>query len=215
MISSKCPCEEHFQLSMFHYSLLHWKCLQTEFSDTWLLGSEEYISMGIVIWRSDGSYWGSLCGFLFLFTRFLRVLQCDMIPKPFVYQHIQVWYICFSSQCQMSSYQCPAESIDDQWSVRPLVPFCLVADFFSSPPVEKLQSLRDEEWTVFLLQLCSSLGEQNYSAPLSSSSTPTPPLSTAVRSRLNLLCYLSCVVGHKVIANRLINSTMVGKHVFT
>ncbi|XP_041798587.1 serine/threonine-protein kinase ULK4 isoform X2 [Chelmon rostratus] len=75
--------------------------------------------------------------------------------------------------------------------------------------VEKLQSLRDEEWTVFLLQLCSSLGEQNYSAPLSSSSTPTPPLSTAVRSRLNLLCYLSCVVGHKVIANRLINSTML------
>ncbi|XP_051262428.1 serine/threonine-protein kinase ULK4 isoform X2 [Dicentrarchus labrax] len=78
-------------------------------------------------------------------------------------------------------------------------------------PVEKLQSLSDDEWTVFLLQLCSSLGEQNPSAPLSSSSTapPPPPLSSATRSRLNLLCYLCCVIGHKHIANRLINSTLL------
>ncbi|XP_070768283.1 serine/threonine-protein kinase ULK4 [Enoplosus armatus] len=66
--------------------------------------------------------------------------------------------------------------------------------------VEKLQSLSDEEWTVFFLQLCSSLEEQNPSAP------PPPP---STRSRLNLLCYLCCVVGHKVIANRLINSALL------
>nr|XP_020452545.1 serine/threonine-protein kinase ULK4 isoform X2 [Monopterus albus] len=71
--------------------------------------------------------------------------------------------------------------------------------------VEKLQSLNDEQWTVFLLELCSSLEEQNPSTPLSSS-TAAPPSSTAIRSRLNLLCYLCCVVGHKVIANRLIAS---------
>lgn len=75
-------------------------------------------------------------------------------------------------------------------------------DFFSSPPVEKLHSLSGEGWTVFLLQLCSSLEEPNPS---------TPPLSaTAARSKLNLLCYLCCVAGHKVIANKLINSTLVG-----
>ncbi|XP_042280032.1 serine/threonine-protein kinase ULK4 isoform X1 [Thunnus maccoyii] len=75
--------------------------------------------------------------------------------------------------------------------------------------VEKLQSLSDEEWRVFLQQLCSSLEEQNTSAPLSSSSVAPPPPSTATRSRLNLLCYLCCVVGHKDIANRLINSALL------
>uniref|UniRef100_A0AAQ5WX73 Protein kinase domain-containing protein n=1 Tax=Amphiprion ocellaris TaxID=80972 RepID=A0AAQ5WX73_AMPOC len=71
--------------------------------------------------------------------------------------------------------------------------------------VEKLRSLSDEEWTVFLSQLCSSLEEQNPSTSHFSSSAPS---STAIRSRLNLLCYLCCVVGHKVIANRLINSKL-------
>ncbi|CAK6954330.1 serine/threonine-protein kinase ULK4 [Scomber scombrus] len=71
---------------------------------------------------------------------------------------------------------------------------------------EKLQSLSDEEWRVFLQQLCSSLEEQNTSAPLPSSSIVP---STATRSRLNLLCYLCCVVGHKDIANRLINSALL------
>uniref|UniRef100_A0AAX7TGF9 Protein kinase domain-containing protein n=1 Tax=Astatotilapia calliptera TaxID=8154 RepID=A0AAX7TGF9_ASTCA len=66
---------------------------------------------------------------------------------------------------------------------------------------EKLQSLSDEEWTVFLSQLCSSIEEQSHST------------STATRSKLNLLCYLGCVVGHTVIANRLINSRLVGKHI--
>ncbi|XP_054869601.1 serine/threonine-protein kinase ULK4 isoform X2 [Amphiprion ocellaris] len=72
--------------------------------------------------------------------------------------------------------------------------------------VEKLRSLSDEEWTVFLSQLCSSLEEQNPSTSHFSSSAPS---STAIRSRLNLLCYLCCVVGHKVIANRLINSKLL------
>uniref|UniRef100_A0A671WUB0 Unc-51 like kinase 4 n=1 Tax=Sparus aurata TaxID=8175 RepID=A0A671WUB0_SPAAU len=68
--------------------------------------------------------------------------------------------------------------------------------------VEKLQSLSDEEWAAFLIQLHSSLGEQNLSAPLSNSSTAPPP-STTIRAKLNLLCYLCCVVGHKAIANRI------------
>ncbi|XP_026149297.1 serine/threonine-protein kinase ULK4 isoform X2 [Mastacembelus armatus] len=73
---------------------------------------------------------------------------------------------------------------------------------------EKLQSLNEEQWTAFLLQLCSCLEEHRPSAPLSSSTAP-PPSSTATRSKLNLLCYLCCVVGHKVIANRLIDSTLL------
>ncbi|KAK5892707.1 hypothetical protein CesoFtcFv8_013061 [Champsocephalus esox] len=68
--------------------------------------------------------------------------------------------------------------------------------------VEKLQSLSDEEWTVLLLQFCSSLEEQH-------PSTAPSPHSIATRSRLNLLCYLCCVVGHKAIANRLINSKLL------
>lgn len=97
-------------------------------------------------------------------------------------------------------------------SVWALAPVCLDADFLSSSSAEKLRSLSDEEWRVFLQQLCSSFEEQNTSAPLPSSSIAS---STATRSRLNLLCYLCCVVGHKDIANRLINSALVGKLVFT
>ncbi|XP_039978837.1 serine/threonine-protein kinase ULK4-like, partial [Xiphias gladius] len=74
--------------------------------------------------------------------------------------------------------------------------------------VENLQSLSDEGWTVFVLQLCSSLEEQNPSLPLSSSSTAAAHTSTATRSKLNLLCYLCCVARHEVIANRLINSAL-------
>lgn len=73
--------------------------------------------------------------------------------------------------------------------------------FFS---VEKLISLSEEEWSGFLLQLCSSLEEQRPSTTQPSSQ------STAIRSKLNLLCYLCCVAGHTTIANKLINSTLVG-----
>ncbi|KAF3691645.1 Serine/threonine-protein kinase ULK4 [Channa argus] len=73
--------------------------------------------------------------------------------------------------------------------------------------VEKLLSLNDEQWTVFIFQLCSSLEDQRPSSP-PSCSTAHPPSSTVTRSQLNMLCYLCCVVGHKVIANKLINSTL-------
>uniref|UniRef100_A0AAQ4QEC8 Protein kinase domain-containing protein n=1 Tax=Gasterosteus aculeatus aculeatus TaxID=481459 RepID=A0AAQ4QEC8_GASAC len=66
----------------------------------------------------------------------------------------------------------------------------------------------DEEWTVFLYQLCSSL-EQSASTAPPPLPPPPPPHSTTNRSRLNLLCYLCCVVGHKVIANRLMNSPLL------
>ncbi|KAK2910518.1 serine/threonine-protein kinase ULK4 [Channa argus] len=74
--------------------------------------------------------------------------------------------------------------------------------------VEKLLSLNDEQWTVFIFQLCSSLEDQRPSSP-PSCSTAHPPSSTVTRSQLNMLCYLCCVVGHKVIANKLINSTLL------
>ncbi|KAM4736319.1 serine/threonine-protein kinase ULK4 isoform 2-T3 [Anableps anableps] len=73
--------------------------------------------------------------------------------------------------------------------------------------VEKLLSLSDDEWTGFLLQLHSGFEEKKPSMPLPSSAGL--PQSTAVRSRLNLLCYLCCIVGHTVIADRLINSTLL------
>ncbi|KAM9852569.1 serine/threonine-protein kinase ULK4 [Aulostomus maculatus] len=67
--------------------------------------------------------------------------------------------------------------------------------------VGKLQSLSDEEWSVFIQQLCSSLEEQNTSTP--------PRASTATRSRLSLLGYLCSVVTHEAVANRLMNSTLL------
>ncbi|XP_041844643.1 serine/threonine-protein kinase ULK4 [Melanotaenia boesemani] len=73
--------------------------------------------------------------------------------------------------------------------------------------VEKLQSFNEEEWAAFLSQLCLSLEDQGSSTGLPSSSAP--PQATAIRSKLNLLCYLCCVVGHTLIANKLINSTLL------
>ncbi|XP_028281168.1 serine/threonine-protein kinase ULK4 isoform X2 [Parambassis ranga] len=73
--------------------------------------------------------------------------------------------------------------------------------------IEKLQTMCDEEWTVFLSQLCSSLEEQSTANSVFSPAAPTP--STTIRSKLNLLCYLCCVVGHKAIANKLINSKLL------
>ncbi|XP_029958590.1 serine/threonine-protein kinase ULK4 [Salarias fasciatus] len=69
---------------------------------------------------------------------------------------------------------------------------------------EKLLSLSDEEWPALVLQLCSCFEEPSRATSPSSSSA-----STAVRSRLNLLCYLCCVVGHEDIANRLTNSSLL------
>ncbi|XP_061573900.1 serine/threonine-protein kinase ULK4 [Cololabis saira] len=73
--------------------------------------------------------------------------------------------------------------------------------------VEKLQSLSDEEWAVFLLQVCSPLEEQTSSTSVPRSNFVPP--STTIRSKLNLLCYLCCVVGHTIIADKMINSTLL------
>lgn len=80
---------------------------------------------------------------------------------------------------------------------------------FVFPAVERLPSLSDEEWAVFLSQLSSALAEPSTSAHLSPSS-PARSAAMAIRSRLNLLCYLCSVVWQKVVANRLMNSTVVG-----
>ncbi|XP_015212512.2 serine/threonine-protein kinase ULK4 isoform X1 [Lepisosteus oculatus] len=60
---------------------------------------------------------------------------------------------------------------------------------------EKLASLSDKEWGSFLQQLSSSLesGDRNAGAP---------------RTKLNLLCYLCTVSGHKEVATRLLNSQL-------
>uniref|UniRef100_A0A8C6KN18 Protein kinase domain-containing protein n=1 Tax=Nothobranchius furzeri TaxID=105023 RepID=A0A8C6KN18_NOTFU len=73
--------------------------------------------------------------------------------------------------------------------------------------VEKLLSLSDDEWTAFILQLHSCFEEQKSSVSLLPSNVPAQ--STAVRSRLNLLCYLCCVAGNTVVANRLMNSSLL------
>ncbi|XP_077125183.1 serine/threonine-protein kinase ULK4 [Ranitomeya variabilis] len=56
---------------------------------------------------------------------------------------------------------------------------------------EKLASLKEPEWTNFLTQLSSLLDSAEKLAP---------------RAKLNLLCYLCTVSGHKEVATRLINS---------
>lgn len=69
---------------------------------------------------------------LFLFIRFLRVLLGDLIPKHFVYQHIQVWYVCLfrsvSSEISSMSYR------KYWWYMKCTVwssaPICLKADPF-------------------------------------------------------------------------------------
>lgn len=146
---------------------------------------------------------------LFLFTRFLGIPLCVLIPKPFVCQHIQV-RIFLGLPCRVIALSSVKRfSVQGhQAQARLWIWNC---SFLSS--VEKLQSMCDEEWTVFLSQLCSSLEEQSTANSVLSPASPTP--STTIRSKLNLLCYLCCVVGHKAIANKLINSKLVGKHIFT
>ncbi|CAN2389655.1 regulation of protein kinase C signaling [Pristimantis euphronides] len=56
---------------------------------------------------------------------------------------------------------------------------------------EKLALLKEPEWINFLTQLCSLLDSAEKAAP---------------RAKLNLLCYLCTVSGHKEVATRLINS---------
>ncbi|XP_029593552.1 serine/threonine-protein kinase ULK4 [Salmo trutta] len=62
--------------------------------------------------------------------------------------------------------------------------------------VEKLSCLSSEDWRGFLQQLCSSLEAQ------------ADKTTAAVRSKLNLLCYLCTIAAHKDTATRLINSQL-------
>ncbi|XP_024917447.1 serine/threonine-protein kinase ULK4 isoform X2 [Cynoglossus semilaevis] len=73
---------------------------------------------------------------------------------------------------------------------------------------EKLHSLSDKKWTLFLSKMCSSLEEQNGSTFVASSTASVTPVSAA-RSKLNLLCYLCSVAGHEHVANKLINSELL------
>uniref|UniRef100_A0A8C6UVP2 Unc-51 like kinase 4 n=1 Tax=Neogobius melanostomus TaxID=47308 RepID=A0A8C6UVP2_9GOBI len=75
--------------------------------------------------------------------------------------------------------------------------------------VEKLLSLNEDDWSAFLEHICSFFEEQHSTSLISSPATPTTTSSTATRSKLNLLCYLCCVVGQKNIANKLVNSILL------
>uniref|UniRef100_G1T5I6 non-specific serine/threonine protein kinase n=1 Tax=Oryctolagus cuniculus TaxID=9986 RepID=G1T5I6_RABIT len=61
--------------------------------------------------------------------------------------------------------------------------------------VEKLLSLRDQDWSEFLQQLCSQIDSAEKS-------------TGASRAKLNLLCYLCVVAGHKEVASRLLHSPL-------
>nr|XP_014351708.1 PREDICTED: serine/threonine-protein kinase ULK4 [Latimeria chalumnae] len=61
---------------------------------------------------------------------------------------------------------------------------------------EKLISLKEQDWNNFMQQLCLLLNSNE-------KTTGTP------RAKLNLICYLCTVAGHKEVATRLINSQLV------
>ncbi|KAM4705110.1 serine/threonine-protein kinase ULK4 [Rhinophrynus dorsalis] len=58
---------------------------------------------------------------------------------------------------------------------------------------EKLSSLKDQDWNNFFVQLCSLMDSTDKAGP---------------RAKLNLLCYLCTVAGHRENATRLINSQL-------
>uniref|UniRef100_A0A8C3PCV3 Unc-51 like kinase 4 n=1 Tax=Chrysemys picta bellii TaxID=8478 RepID=A0A8C3PCV3_CHRPI len=61
--------------------------------------------------------------------------------------------------------------------------------------VEKLSSLKEMDWNDFLQQMCSLIDS-------------TEKNTGATRAKLNLLCYLCTVAGHKEVATRLISSQL-------
>uniref|UniRef100_A0AAZ3Q396 Protein kinase domain-containing protein n=1 Tax=Oncorhynchus tshawytscha TaxID=74940 RepID=A0AAZ3Q396_ONCTS len=89
---------------------------------------------------------------------------------------------------------------DSDLAVTPIMDNPKVPQTTSSPLtppiVEKLSCLSSEDWGVFLQQLCSSLESQ------------ADKTTAAVRSKLNLLCYLCTIAAHKDTATRLINSEL-------
>ncbi|KAM9308215.1 serine/threonine-protein kinase ULK4 [Gastrophryne carolinensis] len=62
---------------------------------------------------------------------------------------------------------------------------------FPAHSADKLASLKEPEWNNFLTQLCSMLDSPEKASP---------------RAKLNLLCYLCTVTGHKEVATRMMNS---------
>ncbi|CAL9705401.1 unnamed protein product [Knipowitschia caucasica] len=73
---------------------------------------------------------------------------------------------------------------------------------------EKLLSLNDDGWSIFLKQICSFC-EENRSTSAVGSPLPGTTCSNAARAKLNLFCYLCCVVGHQHIANKILNSSLL------
>ncbi|XP_012590630.1 PREDICTED: serine/threonine-protein kinase ULK4 [Condylura cristata] len=62
-------------------------------------------------------------------------------------------------------------------------------------PVDKLVFLKDQEWNDFLQQVCSQIDSVEKSL-------------SASRTKLNLLCYLCVVAGHREVASRLLHSPL-------
>ncbi|XP_016018769.2 serine/threonine-protein kinase ULK4 isoform X3 [Rousettus aegyptiacus] len=61
--------------------------------------------------------------------------------------------------------------------------------------VDKLASLKDQDWNDFLQQVCSQIDS-------------TEKTTGASRAKLNLLCYLCVVAGHREVATRLLHSPL-------
>ncbi|GAB5576931.1 serine/threonine-protein kinase ULK4 isoform X11 [Prionailurus iriomotensis] len=62
--------------------------------------------------------------------------------------------------------------------------------------VDKLAFLKDQDWNDFLQQLCSQIDS-------------TEKSTGASRAKLNLLCYLCVVTGHREVATRLLHSPLI------
>ncbi|XP_076844669.1 LOW QUALITY PROTEIN: serine/threonine-protein kinase ULK4 [Brachyhypopomus gauderio] len=69
----------------------------------------------------------------------------------------------------------------------------------SAYPAERLACLSSEEWSALLQQLCAALDSADRAG---SGGSVTP------RAKLNLLCYLCCVCGHRDTATRIMHSPL-------
>ncbi|TWW79535.1 Serine/threonine-protein kinase ULK4 [Takifugu flavidus] len=119
--------------------------------------------------------------------------------------HIDFIFLPFSRSCSIPDFL----NLTSEPQVHCTMNIIGVKYIRNMPIMDDLQSLSDENWTVFISEVCSALGEQNSVAQSSSLRTRL----AGGRSRLHLLCYLCSVVQHEAIANRLINSKLVGKYV--
>ena len=63
--------------------------------------------------------------------------------------------------------------------------------------MDKLIFLEDQDWNDFLQQVCSQIDS-------------TEKSTGASRAKLNLLCYLCVVAGHREVATRLLHSPLAG-----